>query len=82
MHITVYSTGSCQYCIMLKKYLDEKNVAYTDIRVDLDQEAAAEMFQKSGQLGVPFSIIQKEDGEEVGILGFDIPRFNSFLDIA
>ena len=29
------------------------------------------MVQESGQMGVPFSTIEKDDGEKIGVIGFD-----------
>lgn len=69
--ITVYTTATCGYCNMLKNYLKENNIPFTEKRVDQDQDAAQEMVAKSGQMGVPFTIVNK-DGEERGVLGFDV----------
>jgi glutaredoxin-like YruB-family protein len=51
--IKVYSTKSCPYCIMVKEYLSEKKIDFDYIDVGEDQEAAKEMVEKSGQMGVP-----------------------------
>jgi glutaredoxin 3 len=63
--ITVYSTTSCPYCYMAKDFLTAKGVPYRDVNVGTDRAAAAEMVQKSGQMGVPVIDI---DGEI--IVGF------------
>ncbi len=52
-NVTVYSTRTCPYCVMAKRYLSEKGVKYNDVDVGADQKAAFEMMQKSGQMGVP-----------------------------
>ncbi len=70
--ITVYTTATCGYCKMLKNYLDQNKIPFTEKRVDINQQDAQEMVSKSGQMGVPFSVITKEDGQEVGVLGFDV----------
>lgn len=77
--ITVYSTASCPYCVRLKEFLKEHKFPFTDKRVDIDQEAAKEMVEKSGQMGVPFTIITDEDGNEKGILGFDVHQLQLSL---
>ncbi len=64
--ITVYSTPTCPYCAMAKKYLKEKGVEYEDIDVSKDSDSLEEMVKKSGQMGVPVLDI---DGEV--IVGFD-----------
>lgn len=81
MSLTIYSTSSCGYCKMLKSYLNQKGVKYSEKHADIDQAAAQELYEKSGQLGVPFTIIKKDDGSEVTILGFDKPKVDSALNI-
>jgi glutaredoxin len=67
---------------MLKSYLQSKNIAYDEKLADLDQNLAKELYEKSGQLGVPFTIIEKEDGSEERILGFDRAKVDQVLGIA
>lgn len=72
MQITVFSTSTCPYCQMLKDHLKEKNIVYTDKFVDQDIKAKEEMLTVSdGYMGVPFTLIRKESGEEVKVVGFD-----------
>ncbi len=66
---------------MLKDFLTEKNVEFTDINVAEDQEAAAKMVEKTGQMGVPVSVIEKEDGSEEVVIGFDQGRIMELLGI-
>jgi len=52
--IVVYSSGFCPYCQWAKRLLDEKNVDYTEIRIDQVDGAQHEMIQKSkGITSVP-----------------------------
>lgn len=74
MNIKVYSTPTCAYCNMLKKYLDSKKVQYENIDVSTDRNAAQEMVVKSGQRGVPVVDI---DGKIV--VGFDKERIESLI---
>ena len=64
--VRVYSTVTCPYCVRVKQFLKENNIAYQDFDVSKDQAKAEEMIQKSGQMGVPVLNI---DGEI--IIGFD-----------
>lgn len=80
--VTIYTTATCGYCRMLKGYLQSKNVSFDEKRADTDQSLAMELYQISGQLGVPFSIVEKEDGAKQGILGFDKPQFDAVLGLA
>lgn len=74
MSVKVYSTPTCPWCSMVKKYLDEKNVQYEDFDVSKDREAAAEMVSKSGQRGVPVIDINGSI-----VVGFDKDRIDSLL---
>lgn len=65
-NVIVYSTPTCPYCQAAKEYLKENKVAYKNIDVSKDQDAAQEMIEKSGQMGVPVIDI----GGEI-IVGFD-----------
>lgn len=80
--ITIYSTTTCGYCKMLKSYLQSKDIAYDEKLADLDQKYAQELYDQSGQLGVPFTIIEKEDGSVEGVLGFDRPKIDSALGLS
>ncbi len=79
MKITVYTTATCGYCQMLKRWLQDKNIAFTEYRVDQNPIAAQNMINLSGQMGVPFTTITGEDGEVKKILGFDVPKLESLL---
>lgn len=81
MKITVYSTKTCGYCNMLKSWLDDKSVDYTNYSVDENPYAAQMMVSMSGQMGVPFSTIERDDGQVEKILGFDRPRFEAALAV-
>ena len=74
MSVIVYSTPSCPYCNMAKKYLETKKVRYEEIDVSKDRDAALEMVRKSGQRGVPVI-----DFEGSVIVGFDKDRIDSQL---
>jgi glutaredoxin len=64
---------------MLKRWLDDKGVKYETYMVDKNPIAAQNMVNLSGQIGVPFSTIEHEDGKVDMILGFDRPQFESVL---
>ena len=72
MNFIIYSTTTCPYCKMLKDYLSSKNIEFTEKLVDQDENAKLEMASVSGGfLGVPFSVITKDTGEVVTVVGFD-----------
>ncbi|MBI4972259.1 MAG: glutaredoxin family protein [Candidatus Omnitrophica bacterium] len=74
--VKVYSTPTCPWCLRLKQFLNQNNIAFEDFDVSVDQARAEEMIQKSGQMGVPVLDI---DGEI--ILGFDQQKIKQALGI-
>jgi glutaredoxin-like YruB-family protein len=66
MNVKIYTTTTCPYCNMAKKFFKEHNVNYQEINVEHDSNAAREMIQKSGQMGVPVI-----DVDGTIIVGFD-----------
>ena len=52
--VEIYTTPICGYCMMAKRLLDQKGVAYTEINVMGDAAAKAVMLQRAnGQRTVP-----------------------------
>ena len=76
MNVRVFSTKFCPYCKMAKDFLKEKKIPFEDINVQEDQNAAKEMIEKSGQVGVPVIEI---DGQMV--IGFDMNTIKKLLKI-
>jgi len=80
MKVTIYSTTSCPYCKMLKDYLTLKNISFVEKIVDQDETAKDEMAVEScGFLGVPFTVLVKEDGSKHTIIGFDKGKLEEIL---
>lgn len=79
MKIKIYSTPVCPHCVSAKEYLKQNNVEFEEIDVAQDQEAAQEMVQKTGQMGVPVIIVEKDDGKEETILGFDKEKIDKVI---
>ena len=82
MKLTIYTTRTCPFCKMEKEYLNSKNIQYEEILVDERPEETQKMIEMSGQLGVPFTVIKKEDDSEEKILGFDKARIDQILQIS
>ncbi len=66
----------CPYCFTLKEWLKEKGIEFQDINVAEDQNAAKEMVEKSGQMGVPVVDI---DGKI--IIGFNKEEISKILKL-
>ncbi len=75
MTVKIYTTPTCPFCKMTKKFLTEKNVDYEEVDVTASKENAKEMIEKSGQRSVP---IIDYDGEI--IVGFDKKRLKELVN--
>jgi len=51
--VILYSTPSCVYCRMAKKFFAEHHVPYEEYDVSADGQEREEMVHRSHQLGVP-----------------------------
>ena len=74
--VTIYSTRTCPFCMMAKKFLKENNIDFEDVDVSTDQTKAREMVRKSGQMAVPVLDIEGEI-----IVGFDKERIKKALGL-
>ncbi len=75
-NIIIYSTTTCGYCKAAKSYLDSKNIPYKSVDVGTDEQAAQEMINKSGQMGVPVIDV---DGKI--IIGFNQSALDALIEI-
>lgn len=76
MKINIYTTPTCIYCQMAKKFFQEKQIQYDEFDVATDIEKRDEMIKKSGQMGVPVI----EIGDEI-IIGFNKARIAKILGV-
>lgn len=74
--VTIYTTPSCAYCKMAKKFFEENDVDYEEKDVVDDEAARKEAVEKSGQMGVPVISI----GENT-VVGFDKKKLTNLLDL-
>jgi len=72
--VVIYSTPTCPYCKRAKDYLSRKGIPFVEYNVAVDRDAAKEMIQKSGQMGVPVITIDNEI-----IVGFNQVLFDKLL---
>ncbi len=75
MKIKVYTTPTCAFCPAVKKFLDEKGVDYEEIDITQDEKEAEEMKEKTGQMGVPVTMM----GEEI-VIGYDKGKLEKLLE--
>ena len=74
MEVKIYTTPTCGYCQMAKKYLTERGIKFIEHDVSVDQTAADEMVRLSGQMGVPVIVAYGKV-----VLGFDRPKLEQLL---
>jgi glutaredoxin 3 len=72
--ITIYTTNTCAYCVMVKKWLDAKSHPYNVINLDEQPEKQAEALQLSGALTVPITVVTKEDDSKEVVVGFNLAK--------
>ena len=72
--IEVFTTPSCPYCTKIKDWLEEEGYDYTEHNVAEDKEKAKEMIQKTGQRGVPQTLV---GGEQV--VGFQPDKIEEVI---
>jgi glutaredoxin len=60
MKVQIYATSWCGDCRAAKRFLDSHGIEYTEIDVNRDAEASAEVLRRVGKRAVPQLVI---DGE-------------------
>ena len=74
MNITVYSTPTCGFCQMLKKYLTDKDIAFTETDISTDEAGLKWVLDNTGMAAVPVI-----DINGTIIVGFDKPKIDAAL---
>ena len=72
--ITIYTTNTCAYCVMVKKYLAGKGLTYQEVNLDEQPEKQAEALQISGALTVPVTVVTKSDDTKEVVIGFNLAK--------
>lgn len=80
--VTVFSTTTCKYCKVVKDHLDEKNIPFEEVLLDLNPERIQESIEISGSRAVPVTKIVTDDGKAYGVLGADIEAIDKVLSAA
>jgi glutaredoxin 3 len=65
-NVIIYSTAICPYCVAAKNFLKSRGATYSEVRIDTDPVARAEMMEKTKRSSVPQIFI---NGAHVG--GYD-----------
>ena len=75
--VVLFSTPTCSWCRRAKKYFRENRVAFREINIERDPEAARDIVRKTGQTGVPVIKIGNS-----WIVGFDKERIAKELRLS
>ena len=73
-NITIFTTNTCAYCVMVKKWLASKSIAYDEVNLDNNPERAKEALEVSGQLAVPVTVVTKNDDSREVIVGYNLAK--------
>lgn len=72
--ITIYTTNTCTYCGMVKRYLDSKAMKYEVVNLEEHPERQAEAMAASGALTVPITVVTKQDDSQAVVVGYNLSQ--------
>jgi glutaredoxin len=72
--VTIFTTTTCGYCGMVKRYLKAKGVAYEEVNLDSNPERQAEATSMSGVTTVPVTVITKQDDTREVVVGYNLAK--------
>ncbi len=73
-NITIFTTNTCAYCGMVKKWLGAKGMTYEEVNLDENPDRQKEALELSGQLTVPVTIVTKQDDSREVIVGYNLGK--------
>jgi glutaredoxin 3 len=73
-NITIFTTNTCAYCGMVKKYLGAKGANFDVVNLDEHPERQAEVLQMSGAMTVPVTVVTKTDDSQEVIVGYNLAK--------
>lgn len=72
--VTIFTTNTCAYCHMVKKYLNIKGVPFEEINLDDNPNRRSEALELSGVLSVPVTVVTKKDDTKEIIVGYNLAK--------
>lgn len=72
--ITIFTTNTCAYCVMVKKWLGAKGFTFNEVNLDENPERQQEAYALSGQLSVPVTVVTKTDDTKEVVVGYNLAK--------
>lgn len=72
--ITIYTTNTCAYCVMVKRWLSSKGMSYNEINLDENPDKQSEALELSGALSVPVTVVTKHDDSREVVIGYNLSQ--------
>lgn len=73
-NITIFTTNTCAYCVMVKRWLQAKGHTYEEVNLDQHPDRQKEAYEVSGQLAVPVTVITKQDDTKEVVVGYNLSK--------
>jgi len=73
-NITIFTTNTCSYCGMVKRWLSAKGLNYEEVNLEEHPDRQAEALNMSGALTVPITIVTKQDDSKEVIIGYNLAK--------
>lgn len=73
-NITIFTTNTCSYCPMVKRFLTSKGLTYDEVNLEEHPDRQAEALSMSGALTVPITIVTKQDDSQEVVVGYNLQR--------
>ena len=80
--IRIYTTNSCAYCVMVKRWLESKGHTWEEVNIEENPDRVNEAFEISGQLAVPVTTVMdmnREDDAPDVIVGYNLAKLSAAL---
>jgi glutaredoxin len=79
--ITIFTTNTCSYCGMVKRFLDLKGQSYQVVNLDEQPERNKEAFDLSGgALTVPITVVTRDDDTKHVVVGYNLGQLAPALN--
>lgn len=72
--ITIYTTNTCAYCVMVKRWLASKGMSYNEVNLDENPDRQSEALELSGSLSVPVTVVTNHDDSKHVVVGYNLAQ--------